>query len=475
MKSDKLFDAIGEARSEYLQDAEAVPALKRYGWVKWAAVAACVMIAVLIAVPALNGKAPEVEEPTEPTSIEEPTNELAEEPSDEPADTPTEYSDITVYTPTDEPVITPTPEGGAGREGGYPRINSVFATYAELAAYIEEPVFEAFLATEEAQRHQLLFTMQEYADASGPNEGKYWINRTEIIIDGLQEPMPRTYETASTQEELDTANNPSTVYVVHYTHYSTDTQINPGFDNAAEKDVLTTYQVDGTTIQKYDMADYLGYMYEALEMEPTHEYVERLMIGGICLEITGRDEAKVDAIAEALAHLAAERFPESASMDFPVREVPETPNIGDSWTVSMFSRGNAAEAAEDPVFAAFLNSDETDYYAISFGTAGSEIFMKASNTTVSRYSDEARANGTLLNFPEAEQRGLIITREVNGCEIQKFNWGDFIASTGYTPNALVSKTVRERVDINGVWYYIEGPEEQADKVADILARVGGQL
>lgn len=45
MKNEKLLDAIGEVRDEYIQDAEVMPA-KRPGWVRWGAIAACCCLLV---------------------------------------------------------------------------------------------------------------------------------------------------------------------------------------------------------------------------------------------------------------------------------------------------------------------------------------------------------------------------------------------------------------------------------------------
>ena len=54
MRSDKLQDAIGEVRNEYIEDAELEISVKRRAWIPWAVVAACVCLAVVGTVIFLN-------------------------------------------------------------------------------------------------------------------------------------------------------------------------------------------------------------------------------------------------------------------------------------------------------------------------------------------------------------------------------------------------------------------------------------
>ena len=58
MKAEKFLDPIGGISDAYLEESEIAAPAKHYGWVKWVAVAACLALAALIAVPAiLNSKA----------------------------------------------------------------------------------------------------------------------------------------------------------------------------------------------------------------------------------------------------------------------------------------------------------------------------------------------------------------------------------------------------------------------------------
>ena len=53
MKAEKFIDPIGEIGDEFLEESEVTVPAKVYPWVKWAAVAACLALAALIAIPAI--------------------------------------------------------------------------------------------------------------------------------------------------------------------------------------------------------------------------------------------------------------------------------------------------------------------------------------------------------------------------------------------------------------------------------------
>ena len=53
MKAEKFIDPIGDIGDEYLEESEVRATAKVYPWVKWVAAAACVLVAVLISVPAI--------------------------------------------------------------------------------------------------------------------------------------------------------------------------------------------------------------------------------------------------------------------------------------------------------------------------------------------------------------------------------------------------------------------------------------
>ena len=86
MKTDRLQDAIGKAQAEYIEDAEFVATRQPLGWVKWVAAAACLLVAVVIAISMQTPKADEADDSIvaqEPSVDEEPAVEPEEETLDE--------------------------------------------------------------------------------------------------------------------------------------------------------------------------------------------------------------------------------------------------------------------------------------------------------------------------------------------------------------------------------------------------------
>ena len=263
MKSDKLFDAIGEAKSEYVQDAEAKPAAKRYGWVKWAAAAACVLIAVLIAVPALSGKAPEVEsEPVEPVPVDMPADEPVNEPADEPereagagALTREEFEgDLSSYSNT---------SGFSFEE-----LNDPGYTYgdylADYAGVTENPVFDALLNDGGVER---FFASRVSAFLQIPEAH---IQEATVFIDGIS-----TFDWGRF------------VYLYHNDDYSDYDWL--VFEQAAEQGVRDDYEINGVEVQKF-------YFLE--------NYDARILIDGDWYNVYGPDESGVDETLAALADIA---------------------------------------------------------------------------------------------------------------------------------------------------------------------------
>ena len=65
MKSKMLLTSLSEVRDEFVEDSEvevAAASVKRFGWVKWAAVAACLVLAALIAIPAIMNSQAQAED-----------------------------------------------------------------------------------------------------------------------------------------------------------------------------------------------------------------------------------------------------------------------------------------------------------------------------------------------------------------------------------------------------------------------------
>ena len=331
MKSDKLFDAIGEARGEYVQDAEVVQTAKPNGWVKWAAVAACVLIAVLIAVPTLKDKAPEVEpEPAEPTPVEEPVDEPADEPVDTPASDDGENADVNniLIGGSDEQVKDGT--------GSMPvtTINTprYFTRYEDFSTFIEEPVFEAFASSEEGSQHNIVFRIGDESDAKYSSAPKDGLATTFMLVDPVN--MGSAYEFFHLEDyglvdyivvnELDEyqqtawSTDSSSVTVRH------DYQEGTGFfENAEGYGAVNSYEVNGVEIQTFDREElnviiltelvaknpdnpsYEGLLEMAQqELAKEHLHYARVDIDGVWYELNGYNEANVTTVAEALARVA---------------------------------------------------------------------------------------------------------------------------------------------------------------------------
>ena len=321
MKSNKLQDAVGLVRDDFVKDAEyqVERQAKVYPWVKWVAAAACLGVAVLIAVPALNGKTPEVE-PVEPTPVEEPAVEPADkpraeaandpevEPADEPVSNPTtsdstihlatirlasneefeESTNINVNLAADVSSITSGVAGGVA-DGSY-----TYEDYLrDYEAVTANPVFAALFASEVAQPFDIIGVAA-------------WSNTqcAELAVDGFS----KTYVE-------------SAVDIIHNGDYPEDTDSMFANDTG----VVTSYMVDGIEIQKYYERD----AWEAMGFDTADEpipnpdndpeiawinftermeytYWERVSVAGEWYLVYGTDEAEVDAIASALAHIASQ-------------------------------------------------------------------------------------------------------------------------------------------------------------------------
>ena len=296
MKSKMLLTSLGEVNDKYIEDADAkVASVKRFGWVKWVAVAACVLVAVLIAVPALSGKAPEVEaEPAEPTPIEEPAQTSTNE---------SEYETIDGM-----PVIASSSGLMDGfTDGGDPYTFEDFVRdYKELT---QNHVFAALFADENIQQNYVVcevgtanwtFSSDQYAvlDAQEYPDHRYGVTSDRWVF-----------------VELQVYSDDSKNYPNNDTH---------GFDQAEELDIRSDYVVDGVTVQKYNTRDMNIAQGKTVLEEPipnpdndpeineinnrergTYIRWEQVNVGGNWYVIYGTSEADVDAIATALARIAA--------------------------------------------------------------------------------------------------------------------------------------------------------------------------
>lgn len=296
MKSDKLQDAVGLVRDDFVKDAEyrVERQAKVYPWVKWVAAAACLAVAALIAVPALSGKAPEVEpEPTEPTPIEEPAVESADEPVTMP-EIEIRQAHIRVATEAqfDESVNIRQSSGAAAGVAG--EVYTYEDYLRDYEAVTQNPVFAALFASQTTQQYDVI-------EVSAFDN----VQAAVLAVDGFSKVLVN-----------------SAVQVYHNgVYYETDWE---GFAGADNLGVLITLEVDGIEIQKYcerDVLDAKGYDTPDepmpnpdndpdiawINFTERSEYTrwERLQIDGEWYLVYGTNEAEVDEFAAALAHIAA--------------------------------------------------------------------------------------------------------------------------------------------------------------------------
>ena len=282
MKSDKLQDAVGLVRDDFVKDAEyAVERqAKVYPWLKWAAVAACLGVAVLIAVPALSGKAPEVDpkqnEPvaTQPVTATERINEQ-----------------------TAEAIVTEAQKPGWAGDGIWNETRE-YASYEEFAADIYDPVFEAFAATEESQTHGWSYQVNSTSSTSVGKDG-------ETYEDGTLTQISCSW---SNSAEAVLASDAESISIYSY---SNDPLLAQTFGVADKEGTSKNYQVDGVEIQKVGGEDTqrttINGVWHFSEGggDFSSRTIERVSINGLWYYVDGTDEAEVDAIATTLAHIGA--------------------------------------------------------------------------------------------------------------------------------------------------------------------------
>lgn len=301
MSMDKLQNALGDVQDEFILDAHAGTVAKRYGWVKWAAAAACVVIAVLIAVPALWGKAPKVDpnpvevikpEPTDEPEVE-PVDEPVVEPVDEPVPNEPESETISIsqstgkslipiefhILDTDEPMEISSRAGGqAGSVAGGDNTPEMYlAWYTSVKA---NPVFAKLFATQEIRDTYQIRDI-EYSDE------RDW--KLEAVI----------FTTKGAGIWLTTAESHRQVYVEHIVYYTDSHYENTGFAKAEELGVRADFIVDGITVEKYDGNDLPAV--PGLENIEAYHY-ERIYYDGSWYELRSYSEEDLDFVASAMAH-----------------------------------------------------------------------------------------------------------------------------------------------------------------------------
>lgn len=272
MKSELFVEAVGDIDDAFVQRASQSQAkVVKFEWVKWVAVAACLGVAVLIAVPALKGQTPEVEpEPVEPTPIEAPVVEPEAEPVEEPADEPT---------PSDDQMA------GWAAGSGFWKDQTDYTSLEEFLADIDDPVFEAFVDTEEAQQHSFTYHVLTTPNAYVGDDGK--VHEDGQLVQVLL--YCHDYDTPIITGDQDY------LQVTSYNYERT----RPNFDDPIFGDTesyfgtQTTYEVDGVTVEKTS-----GGISRTIS--------ERIYINGLWYYVEGTVEDDVETLAAALARIANE-------------------------------------------------------------------------------------------------------------------------------------------------------------------------
>ena len=204
--------------------------------------------------------------------------------------------------------------------GGLVFTYRAFGTYEELATDYADPVFEAFANSDEAERHSVEYaTLRIRGDWT-----KDVIARVFVVLDSLEK-IDREY----TAEELSydpigsaIGMAPTTIYF-HSLDDAFSESDNQWFSNADDMGVRSDYDVDGITVQKFLEKDF--YVLELEQEIARHDeyeqayredldnvktsdafdWWERVSIDGMWYYVRSDDEATADAVATALAHIAA--------------------------------------------------------------------------------------------------------------------------------------------------------------------------
>ena len=294
MKSDLLFDAIGELPDEYVQDARPAAVLKRkVPWGAWAVAAACLIVAVLIAAPLLNG----VTNSADAMRSAEVSNEIVEDAESTVTSGTTETTaettaEILGAEAADEPEAKSTEATGGAYDDTDPSGSGgltirLYENYDDFFAFVQNPVFEAIFYTDVAQRHYLGFTVQGFET----NDGSF-------------EPYAISMDFDATLLELESLSLHEADPQISFCYDDANSN-DSSYADAEAKGLVSEYQVDGVDIQKFNLTDYnqtLGIMTTIY----VPYYCERVDIDGAWYYVEGSDEAEVDEIAAELARIANE-------------------------------------------------------------------------------------------------------------------------------------------------------------------------
>lgn len=279
MTAERLLGAVGDIRDEYVKEADVSTNVKVFKWIKWAAIAACVVVALIgarqlfvLIFGDLGGFARFISACT----------------------------GISIN-------VESSGGAGGGASGTYPYgRDSVYGSYEELTTDFIDPVFEAFAKSEEAQKHDVSFgctwTRELLGDRGNATEwGDEYLAEAYIVLD---RPGLMIFDASSLIYRF-----------VGEDLYGMAEMRDGEFSFADDTGTRTDYTIDGIEVQKFEEYTTYKTSFEAETgdaypqgpyfTDESYTYVERVGINGEWYYVCSHDEAAADALATALAHIAA--------------------------------------------------------------------------------------------------------------------------------------------------------------------------
>ena len=273
MTAEGLLKVIGDIRDEYVWEAEVTVKVKKIAWVKWVAVAACLVVAACIAVPWLWGGMSQGE-----NNVNGPSGKLIS-------------SNSSLF-------------GGANARMPYER-DYLYYSYEELSQDYADPVFAALESSAIAREHKITFGLVYTANPqNATNEwdkiewGNEYLIEARVAIDA---PGQAFYGEDVPAGMVHCINNDDDEAMWDY-----------DFMEAESYGTRTDYLVDGVEVQKYDSHTTFLAELENLGGNPLPSsnssrniYHERISINGEWYYVYSENEDLADALATDIARIAA--------------------------------------------------------------------------------------------------------------------------------------------------------------------------
>lgn len=257
MNADLLLDVIGETSSAYLQDADTVIHAKRPTWIAWLAAAACLVIAVLIAVATFNGG----------------TDDAKDDESSATADI-----------------------SAQGAAAAIDRLS--FDTYDGFAAEVTDPVFEAFVSAEEAQGLDITYSVSTWVGAQ--DDDKPISYAMTLVKDGTEVCVFHANDQLMA-ESYDDWYADALEYGVRKDYIVDGVEV----QKYSERDIFTAISQE-LLEREPDDPQRIADLERVQTDESIEQFEERVSVNGVWYYVYGKDESATDAAATALAHIAAQ-------------------------------------------------------------------------------------------------------------------------------------------------------------------------